>query len=320
MSDDQLNYDPDVPASSPTENSGPVQEPTLEPEEFTITDEELKTYLSAIEEQQKSRTECNPDSEGLGAIPAGPCLIGCVDEVNGKSAEEIPAFVPTRHELIQLVKYWIKEVLDLDFWWFLSQTTGSTEIRVRPFAIRRINRIADAVGDDQVRKAVRDVTDEYAQKASRDEWIVFQYGTAEEEAFYHDDDNLDNRNGFVKAGVAGELASKVVDRIFREGTPEQQEDLLKAELRRYSCILRRYWPGGHFIQLFGIDFPCEVKPLVLKTGVDDPAPDPDRNTFFKLSVQQGKSILAALDEVARKGEDALKALVQGKRLKPSKAS
>lgn len=33
-------------------------------------------------------------------------FIGCVDEVNGVGAQEIPEFVPTRAELIQLLKYW----------------------------------------------------------------------------------------------------------------------------------------------------------------------------------------------------------------------
>ena len=88
MSDNQLN--PDVVASSPAENLVPAQEATPEPnEEFTLTTEQLETSLSELEERQISQTEC-PDSEGLGASPAGQFLIGCVDEVNGKSAEEVP--------------------------------------------------------------------------------------------------------------------------------------------------------------------------------------------------------------------------------------
>ena len=34
------------------------------------------------------------------------------DYVNGRGAEEIPDFVPTRDELLQLLNYWVKEALD----------------------------------------------------------------------------------------------------------------------------------------------------------------------------------------------------------------
>jgi hypothetical protein len=188
MSDDQLNYDPDVPASSQTENSVPAQEPTPEPNmEIVVTEEEGERFLSEFEEHRMSSTG-NPDSEGLGAIVGSGFRIGCVDEVNGKGGEEVPAFVPTKHELIELAKYWWKEVLDLDFCWFLYQCTGSTEIRLRPFAIRRIDRIADAVGADEVNKAIRDVTDEYGQKIDRAHWIIFHYGNNEEGEAYSDSD------------------------------------------------------------------------------------------------------------------------------------
>jgi hypothetical protein len=48
--------------------------------------------------------------------------------------------------------------------------------------------------------------------------------------------------------------------------------------------------------------------LVLSTGVDDPNPQPN-SLFGNLSLDQGKALLAKLDETAKKGESALKALV-----------
>ena len=51
----------------------------------------------------------NPDSVGLGWYGDDRILIGYVDEVNGPGSEEVSGFVPTRHELIQLVKYWATE-------------------------------------------------------------------------------------------------------------------------------------------------------------------------------------------------------------------
>ena len=64
----------------------------------------------------------NSDNDLLGAVDG---LIGRVSEVNGKGAEEVSGFVPTRHELCVLVKFWMTEVLDYDFWLFCYQQTCS---------------------------------------------------------------------------------------------------------------------------------------------------------------------------------------------------
>jgi hypothetical protein len=61
----------------------------------------------------------------------------------------------------------------------------------------------------------------------------------------------------------------------------------------------------HIVEIFGIYFPAE-----LRTFVDDP--NPQANGFFgTVSSEQGKALLAKLDETAQNGEDALEALVAG---------
>ena len=52
--------------------------------------------------------------ESIGAI-------GYVSEVNGKDAAEVAGFVPTRHELLELVKHWASEIIDYDFKFFCFQ-------------------------------------------------------------------------------------------------------------------------------------------------------------------------------------------------------
>jgi hypothetical protein len=52
------------------------------------------------------KASLSADSEGLGAWGnkiAG--TVGHVSEVNGSEACEVPQFVPTKHELIQIAKY-----------------------------------------------------------------------------------------------------------------------------------------------------------------------------------------------------------------------
>jgi hypothetical protein len=98
----------------------------------------------------------------------------------------------------------------------------------------------------------------------------------------------------------------VVQRVFRDGPPEQQRSLLKDELARYAKKLDSYKPGWRrHVEIFGISFPAE-----LRTFADDLHPEP--NGFIgTVSIEQGKALLAKLDETAKKGEDALKALLSG---------
>ena len=76
-------------------------------------------------------------------------------------------FVPTRHELIQLVKYWYGRLLDVDWYWFLYALTGSIEVRLRVFAYRRIGRAATAIGQEAVNRAIEEVREEFRKSTDK---------------------------------------------------------------------------------------------------------------------------------------------------------
>src|ERR1039458_3474354 len=103
------------------------------------------------------------DSEGLGFHSNGRWTVGSVDEVNGAGAVEMPGFVATKHELIQLVKYWASVRIDIRFVWFANQCVGSSETRLESFSGRRIARIAEVLGDDETSAAVQQAYAEYAK-------------------------------------------------------------------------------------------------------------------------------------------------------------
>ena len=93
-----------------------------------------------------------------------------IDHVNGMAAQEMP-FLPTRHELIQLVQMWAREVE-----WCWQQTIahqGATEeLDVRQtFGWRRINRIATLIGPAAVRAAIEDVAASAPANASAFAWF-----------------------------------------------------------------------------------------------------------------------------------------------------
>ena len=142
-----------------------------------------------------SKIVTNSDNEGLG--PMGP--IGFVDEVNGPGAEEIHGFVPTRHELIQIVKYWAYVELELTHLMHVSQQTGSDWLRKTSFAGRRIGRIERILGGDEVEKAVVEVYGEFLKKHYKEIWNVFVNSTAEEQAALEEE--IWRRMGY---GIKGE--------------------------------------------------------------------------------------------------------------------
>jgi len=121
-----------------------------------------------------------PDSEGLGSYGDDKTTIGYVSEVNGPDSAEMPGFVPTRHELIQLVKYWATLDLDKQFYFFLYSQTGSNDSRRGAFARRRISRIAAIRGEEEVRKAIEEAEQKYRETIDPRAWSIFQDGTPEE--------------------------------------------------------------------------------------------------------------------------------------------
>ena len=121
----------------------------------------------------------NADNEFLEPLAARHFVIGQVDQVNGAGAEELP-FMPTRHELLELVKYWVREILNVQYFWFLYAGTGSTEMRVESFAWRRIKRIAELLGDDAVKGAFDEAEGEFRKSCDPQHWEIFKRGNEAE--------------------------------------------------------------------------------------------------------------------------------------------
>jgi len=110
-----------------------------------------------------------------------------LDEFNGPGAEEIQGFVPTRHELIQIVKYWANVGLDLNYFMFFNNTTESDLLRQTSFAQLRIGRIAKILGEDEVRKAIDgvytkfekdlEVYTKFGEDLDKEAWDIFLHRT-----------------------------------------------------------------------------------------------------------------------------------------------
>ncbi len=113
----------------------------------------------------------------------GRFVVGYVDEVNGRGAIAVPEFTATRYELLVLLKYWAEIGLDIRYFWFWSESVGSHETRREAFAARRVDRIAEALADEEaVCSALDEVHDAYGKKQDGLAWKVFtKKATADEE-------------------------------------------------------------------------------------------------------------------------------------------
>lgn len=122
----------------------------------------------------------NPDNEWLEPVQAGPFAIGYDEDIHGAGGTAVADFEPTKHELSIVARHWIRELLEINIFWFLYSTTGSREIRIGPYASRRLDRIADAIGDDAVNEIDRQEKDIARRRLGDRYWHIFEHGTPDE--------------------------------------------------------------------------------------------------------------------------------------------
>jgi hypothetical protein len=112
-------------------------------------------------------------------------VLDYVDEADDQAAEEIAAYVPTRDELARAVSYWRRQILDIEWFIFITGQVGCWEMRHRCYAGNFIAKAAQAIGDEAIREAIREADDMFRAKVNDALlWEIFTNGTQERwEAF-----------------------------------------------------------------------------------------------------------------------------------------
>lgn len=90
-------------------------------------------------------------------------------DVNEDGPNEVAEFVPTRAELLELAKHWELTFLQCAYFVFWTRRVGITDIRLAPFAERRVMRIIELLGQDAIR-AVREERDAFAKSIVLGKW------------------------------------------------------------------------------------------------------------------------------------------------------
>lgn len=142
--------------------------------------DESTNAAASDEPTRPSAPRLTEDSAGLGPLCVSPFTVGLVDIIAGKGGVEVAGFVATKDELLQLARYWATEILNLDFTYFLYQCTGSSEWRTSLFARRRLDRIADLIGTQEVSNAFNEAEQAFARTVERRAWRIFKSGSPEE--------------------------------------------------------------------------------------------------------------------------------------------
>ena len=115
------------------------------------------------------QTVRNIDNEHVQPMGIKDGVIGFVEEVNGLGAQEIPGFVPTRHELLLLTHHWEKKAIGIEMFWFTYGQVGSSDMRIQPYARLPVNRIMDLLGDE-VNEAIGRAEAEVKQEVGEETW------------------------------------------------------------------------------------------------------------------------------------------------------
>ena len=99
----------------------------------------------------------------------------------GAGAAEVAGYVPTRYEIVQLVKYWYGQVLEDDWFFFAFGRMAGYELWFRAFAVRRIERAAEAIGKESVDQAIDEVRERFKAKVNDARlWDIFENDTEEQ--------------------------------------------------------------------------------------------------------------------------------------------
>ena len=128
-----------------------------------------------------TQKKLSDDAQNLGPIPVRGVMLGAVDMIVGEGGLEVPEFVVTKQELLELARYWATEITERDFTFFLYGSTGSSEVHSQVFAHRRLNRIRNLIGQDEVAKAFTQAELDFAKRVDQHAWQIFMTGTETEQ-------------------------------------------------------------------------------------------------------------------------------------------
>jgi hypothetical protein len=153
-------------------------------------------------------------------------VIGYAEEADDQAVEEIATYVPTRDELVRAVRHWQRQILDIGWFVFITGQVGSLDMRRRCYAWNFIAKAAQAIGNEAVHEAIKEVDDKFRSKVNDERlWKIFARGSDDE-----------------WQAVQDEMYRKFRERDAAE-TLERLEQVEKEPLGGFVAVVLRDWPS-----------------------------------------------------------------------------
>ena len=109
------------------------------------------------------------ESEGLG--PLGGVIGAGIRGVNDQSASLVENFKPTLYELEVLARHYLEEARMIEFDGRFLGMSGSYEIRMQPFAYRRLATIESILGEERLQEAISRAEEKWDKRFAEAEEI-----------------------------------------------------------------------------------------------------------------------------------------------------
>ena len=155
------------------------------------------------------------------------------DEFDPPTAERLD-YAPTRHELIQLARYWVREDLRFVVDYYLFGFTSCSQSKLVAFGGDRLRQLEKILGDEAVQTVVEQVEDEYRWSLGDKIWKIFKEGTRAELEVVREEIWELNRNG-------GSIGPRTVP-----------QGLLPADIGVNDCALETWLEFGAYCKASGI--------------------------------------------------------------------
>lgn len=139
--------------------------------------------MSISDDLSSPKTTSGPDDvrEDQEWLQPTAGVIGWQPQLHGPLGRSVDGFRPTVFELQQLARYWDREWWNIRLFEIYSQSTGSREMRIGPYANRRLNRICEAIGGEAFQEVVDEVRAEIRKRVGEEDWAAI---TGDDKAAY----------------------------------------------------------------------------------------------------------------------------------------
>jgi hypothetical protein len=149
--------------------------------------------------------------------------IGQISGSEGIGSPDQPTYVPTRHELLELARYWLTERYFVETLAFWGEPVDRQDGGKWNLAIGRLDRIAAVLDEDGIREVRCGVEEDFRRRMGEKAWNIFMNGSKAEQ------------HEFVANVLAG-----AEDKV---GPPEFAAEIAEMAIHAFPCL-----KGGGLVQ------------------------------------------------------------------------